>query len=488
MDKLNLESPSRPVRVMVVEDDAIFRLDVCTQLAAMGYAIVGEADRGDRVFALAMERRPDVILLDITLAASTDGIEAGRRLLEEADIPVVYVTANADDETFRRAVRTRPFGYVLKPVNFSELRIILEIALYKHTMDRRLKQSEETYRTLFKTMTQGVIYVEEGGRILGANDAARAMLDPSDMTSDVLNLYDGRYTYVYENGTSMPLEAQPSWIAMMEGRKVNGMVVGVRRIGSADTRWLTVNALPQLPAPGGGPRQVTLILNDITQRKRMEEELRNLMLHVENVREEERARIAREIHDELGQQLTALKISIASMLKKAKKHDEEGSVVLGLIDDLVGTVRRIATDLRPSSLDDLGLVAAMEWQLLQFKTKTGLTCKLEVTSPDIRVERAASTALFRGLQELLTNVIRHAQCTEVVVQLEEHPDCIELRVHDNGVGITSEQVHSSSSLGFIGIRERLTPLGGSFTFAGGPGQGTTVSIRIPHSPTGEHND
>ncbi len=236
---------------------------------------------------------------------------------------------------------------------------------------------------------------------------------------------------------------------------------------------------------------------DITDFKRAEEalqksrdQLRALAARVQSVREEERTRVAREIHDELGQALTAIKIDLSSLshgLPADKKRQSES--ILKLVGETIQAVRRISTELRPAILDAVGLVATVEWAAGDFATRTGTKCQLDLPQDDVVISKDCATALFRIFQETLTNVARHANATEANVRLAENDGNLTLEVHDNGGGVSEEQLAAGSSLGILGMRERARLLGGEVTIAGTLGAGTTVRVRIPEThPTPPKDD
>ncbi len=226
---------------------------------------------------------------------------------------------------------------------------------------------------------------------------------------------------------------------------------------------------------------------DVTERMRAEEalqrshdQLRALAARVEKVREEERTRLAREIHDGLGQALTAIKIDLSSLchdMPAEKQHQSES--IMKLADETIRSVRRISTELRPAVLDTLGPVAAVEWAAEEFEARTGIKCRLDLPLEDIVIDQERATALFRIFQETLTNVARHANATEVNVRLAEADGNLSLEVHDNGKGVSEAQISAGTSLGILGMRERALLLGGEFTITGALGEGTTVRVRIP---------
>lgn len=232
------------------------------------------------------------------------------------------------------------------------------------------------------------------------------------------------------------------------------------------------------------------VVIDITDRKIVEQELkdsrdqfRNLSTHLQSVREEERSYIAREIHDELGQALTALKMDLIWMNKRLSPDQSEIAAKIAamfdLMDKTIQTIRRISTDLRPGLLDDLGLIAAIEWFAEDFQNRTGICCKLRVTPAEIEIDQERSIAIFRIFQETLTNVARHAHATEVKADLRIKNHDLEMKIVDNGIGISDAQVNDPKNLGLVGLRERVYPWNGRIEITGRRKKGTTVSVFIP---------
>ena len=219
------------------------------------------------------------------------------------------------------------------------------------------------------------------------------------------------------------------------------------------------------------------------QLRESEENLRALATHLQSVREEEQTRIAREIHDELGQALTGLKMDLTWLLNRLPEAQKplvnKAKSMFHLIDNTIHSVRRIATGLRPEVLDEVGLTAAIAWQAREFQRRTGVRCSVAVPPNGVEVDRDRSTALFRIFQEVLTNVARHANATRVDVNLQADPGTLVLEVQDNGKGIVEEEMRSSKSLGLLGMRERALLLNGKVSITGARGKGTRVSVSIP---------
>jgi signal transduction histidine kinase len=216
------------------------------------------------------------------------------------------------------------------------------------------------------------------------------------------------------------------------------------------------------------------------------ENLRRLGAHAEHIKEEERRRIAREIHDDLGQNLLALRIE-ADMLssRTGERHPRlhaRARATVNHIDKTIKSVRQIINDLRPNVLD-LGLSAAVAWQIAEFRRRTGIECDLAETHQDIQVSDRCATALFRILQESLNNILRHAEATRVQVVLRVVCDSILMSVGDNGVGLHPTGLHKPGSFGLVGIEERINILGGTFDIHSAPGSGTTIHVAVPMRDT-----
>jgi PAS domain S-box-containing protein len=218
--------------------------------------------------------------------------------------------------------------------------------------------------------------------------------------------------------------------------------------------------------------------------KKSRERLRNLSQRLQSLLEEERMRISREIHDELGQMLTAIKLDLSlirrnfasdGLARQAAKVQE----IERNVSRIIQSVRKIATELRPGILDELGVAAAIEWMAKDFQKRTGVGCKVTIKRVDKISDTALTTAIFRIVQESLTNVMRHAAASQVNVSLEKKEDTLMLEVRDNGVGIVDGRIADTKSLGLIGIRERALQFGGEAAIIGKPGEGTRVRVTLP---------
>ena len=224
-------------------------------------------------------------------------------------------------------------------------------------------------------------------------------------------------------------------------------------------------------------------LKTVAELKESSKQLQALAASIELAREEERTQISRELHDQLGQALTALKFDLSwltdQLVKKDAKLAQKTKTVTEQMDTMIKTVRRISTELRPGMLDDLGLAASIEWQARDFEKRTGIVCTVNVPGEDLELGRAQSLAIFRIFQEALTNVSRHAKAHHVEVELTATSDLLILHVHDDGRGIKHHEIAGLHSLGLLGMSERANRLGGNFEIRGVPGDGTNVIVTIP---------
>jgi len=217
------------------------------------------------------------------------------------------------------------------------------------------------------------------------------------------------------------------------------------------------------------------------------DQLRALTARLQSVREEERTSIAREIHDELGQACTAIKMDLALIGRKTTRRQTrllaKVDSATQLVDGMIVTLRRIASDLRPRTLDDLGLTAALEWQAQEFESRTGIRCRIALPQEPLVLDAERSTAIFRIFQESLTNVARHAHAARVEARLERAATDLLFQVRDDGVGFDAEEVKMRRSLGLVGMQERALLLDGELKVEGVPGAGATLTLRIPLPPS-----
>lgn len=426
----------------------------------------------------------DAILADNSLPQFSS-IDALRCLHElDIDTPFILVTGAVSEEFAVDIIHKGADDYILKN-NLARLPASITRAIEKRKSKREklaaekaLVKSEKRYRTLFQRNLAGIYQSSMSGEIIDCNIAFCKML--GFQTAAELRQVPAKDLYFSDDDRN-------SFISRLQNEKhlFNYEVLLKQKNGDP------LYALENISLIDDDCGQIIegIIIN-ITERKKAEDELRqtNLELrelssHLQNVREEERIQIARDIHDELGQQLTGLLMAVHFLTKKIPPDDDTARAkyadILALIEQIVKSVRTISTNLRPNVLDDFGLIEALKWQSREVEARFGIKIIFTSDFPEMEIPAGISTGLFRIYQEALTNAVRHANAHIINGSLRIQKDKMILEIKDDGKGIDMNAGPKKKSFGLLGIKERVFVLNGHYELKSKPGEGTHLTISVP---------
>ncbi len=487
-------------RILIVDDKPYNRQVLEGMLRPEGFLLLSAAS-GQEALAIVAQQTPDLILLDVVMPGM-DGYQVAGAIKGNPatkNIPIIIITALGDRHARMLGLSAGAEDFLAKPIDRAELcmrvRNLLRLKAYGNYYDKysqmlesevgsraaELIESERLYRSTFDAAPVGIVHVGPDGRWLRVN---QRLCDLLGYSRDEL-----QHLAVQTLLQSEQLPGEAESFHQMAAGTLDRYVVEDKRYRRQDGTfvWARVSMSVHRDAEGQAQHFISVI-EDTTEMKRAEQErrasseqLRRLAAHLLSVRDEERARISREVHDELGQSLTAVKMDLAWLEGRLPRRNRPMLTRIRstrqLADSIIQSIRRISTELRPAVLD-LGLAAAVEWQVQDFQARSGIQCTVRLLTRDV-VAASASTAMFRILQETLTNVARHAKAARVEVVLQRQPDRLVLLIRDNGQGFDQAAPSLSQSLGLLGMRERAAILGGQLNILSAPGQGTTVTAWIP---------
>jgi PAS domain S-box-containing protein len=498
-------SEKESTQVLIVEDNSLIGEIIKGLLEEMGYTVVGEAADGFEAVGMTQSTRPDVVLMDIRMPIM-DGIEATRLIQERCPTPVVVLTAYDTPELVERASAAGAGAYLVKPPNAREIEhaITIATARFGDMMElRRLNAELQAEIAERKRAEEALWRREQEIRMIADN--VPALVSYVDA--------DGCYRFVnkrYEEWFGVPrTEIIGKHYRQVLGEvtyelikdRVEAALSGHRTsyeealpYARGGTRWVIADYVPDADDQGQ-VKGFFVLVTDITERKRVEEEvakhrkdLQSLSTQLINAQEAERKRISQELHDEMGQALTAMSINLAAIKKElspelAPAIRERLAETSSLADRTLDQVRELSLDLRPSMLDDLGLVPTLRWYVNRYAKRLNLEVEFEAVDLEERLPAEMETVLYRAVQEALTNAARHAQASRVRIRLERKKSTVAAFIEDDGQGFDIEQVAghgiSERGVGLFGMRERVASLGGRLRIQSRPGRGTRLMLEIP---------
>ena len=455
--------------VLIVDDTPVSATLLQLILEAAGYAVVAAQD-GATAIQVALARQPQLILLDVMMPGM-DGYEVCSVLKSDPatrHIPVIFVTASDEPESESLGFSLGAADYITKPYKQANVlsRVKTHVGLYG-----RQKSLEGMFHSVMEFAPDAFILIDQNGVIVRVNTQAERL-----------------FGYRRENlvgqlaETLIPGQATPD---PNQSSPVESMSVPCQRSdGSVFPADINLARLT-----GDDDALTMAVVRDVSERQRAKAELsesrqqvRDLAAQHDAAREDERKHIAREVHDELGQVLTALRVDLSLMRMRfgvqfPELGEHTGNMKV-LVDRAIQGVRNVATNLRPAVLD-LGLVPALQWLCNEFSERTATVCELRLAQPEMALEETRSVVVFRIVQESLTNIARYAAARHVVVTLDKYLNALVLQVRDDGQGFDIAAASRKKTFGLLGMRERAIALGGSLQIDSVPGQGTVIQVSIP---------
>ncbi|MEK7708462.1 MAG: histidine kinase [Pseudomonadota bacterium] len=439
-----------------------------------------------------MIRDWDVILSDYDLPQlnAEEILQAIRN--QSLDIPLIIVSSHVGEEAAEHIMALGAYDFMMKS-NLARLvpairRSLHEVGNYQRfiTAQTALQKSEALFQAITSNLP-GVVfqfllsvnrktcfpYVSDASETLLGLSPQKLMERPELFPE--LILPDDRESYHQLMITSAEQLSTWNWEGCIQVK------------GDSDIKWISLRATPRRMSDGTtlwDGIMINITRNKLAEREiaRSREQLAELSSYLQKVKEQERARIAREIHDDIGGTLTAIKCELFpcmdTMVRKPEFYQQKSKSIESLVDRVIDSTRRISLDLRPGILD-CGIIAAVQWQAKEFSDRTSIACKVTCVNDEIALDSDLAIAVFRVFQETLTNISKHANASHVQVKLVELEGLILLEVTDNGCGITDIDMEKQASFGIRGMRERCQQLKGNFHISGDSERGTKVTILIP---------
>jgi PAS domain S-box-containing protein len=434
----------------------------------------------------------DVILSDYDLPRLSAQEVLHIMRSEELDIPLIIISSQIGEEAAEHIMALGAYDFMMKS-NLARLvpairRSLHEVKNFQRfiTAQTALQKSEALFQAITSNLP-GVVFqfLLSGNNQTSfpyVSDASETLLGlPPQMLMEKPELFpalilpEDKKSYHQLMMTSAEQLSTWNWEGCIQVK------------GDSDIKWISLRATPRKMANGAtlwDGIMINITRNKLAEREivRSREQLAELSSYLQRVKEQERARIAREIHDDIGGTLTAIKCELYPCMditaRSPEFYQQKAKSIESLVDRVIDSTRRISLDLRPGILD-CGIVAAVQWQAKEFSDRTGIVCQVSCANDEISLDSDLAIAIFRVFQETLTNISKHANASRIQVKLVELEGLIFLEVMDNGCGITNIDMEKQDSFGIRGMRERCQQLKGNFHIAGDPGKGTKVTILIP---------
>lgn len=495
------ENKEQRPKVLIVEDDLLVAADLREILASLGYDVVGEAVTGPAALEVAEQFQPDVVLMDIRLRGSMDGIEAACAIRRRWQLPVVFLTSSANERIRLRARAAAAYGYLLKPFRADVLNTTLLLAIAQQRSARDLFTRDTWLRTVLDSLSDGIIATDLEARVRYMNPSAEQLtgFDSEEaIGTEIGQLYKLRTAtgdavekcqLLKALDSALPIGSEHFLLTRRSGETViiedaaSPIAVGEQLVGAVEIiRDITERVRHERLQEEERVRleeQMHQASYDLGQTR---DELRALSGHLITAQEDERRRLARELHDDFGQRMAILGMQADRASGKIHLSPQEAADLLqGIREqaaDLNQALREMSHRLHPPLLEDLGLIPGLRSLIDSFRAEgaeISFGAPAEIPQPSLNV----TMALYRIAQEALRNATKYAQGAPIHLHLGIQNGALLLSIRDNGPGFDLVQARLAGGLGLLSMHERARLVNGSMTFNSKPGEGTVVTVRVP---------
>jgi PAS domain S-box-containing protein len=462
--------------ILIVEDSFIVARHLQQTLESEGYSVLSTEASGEAALKTIEKKLPDLVLMDIMLTGQLDGVETSRIIKSRYGLPVIYVTALSDKETIQRAKITEPFGFITKPFEDRELFTTIEMGLYKHSIDTRLKQSEEKYFSTVKSISDGVVLIDSSYRIMYMNPSAGKILGCPEADAigksvfQVIRLKDSVTGDYAVNPFQSSLQSRTN--SLPENLVLHSKHGPEKPVGDGSVS-------PIIDSKGNLLGSV-MIFKDISEKienqKLVKEFEKERLAAILQGQEQERSRIAKDLHDGLGQLLSAIKMNVNLLDSEPSRVN----TLYKLIDEAIQESIRISENLLPAKLKDFDLATCLNSLCKQIGDTSHTPVTFESFGTGTAVGQDQKINLYRIAQEAINNALKHARASSICVQLNEDDDHVHLSIEDDGLGFEkSKDYDRSRHHGLDNMRERAEIMGGKLTIESDADRGTLIIVEAP---------
>lgn len=459
--------------ILIVEDSYIVAYHLKKTLESEGYHVFAILDSGEELLQFLETTQPDLVLMDIMLNGQLDGIQTASIIKTKYNLPVIYITALSDKETIQRAKVTEPYGYLTKPFEDREIFTVLEMALYKHDIETQLKKSEAKYAATVNSISDVLILLDDTYTITYINPAGVKLINVPMESVLGLSVFD--FLQLRNEETKEfpvnPLQCQ------LPGE---GNAIPDKLVWLTDNREIPIGegSISAITDKGGSQMGLVLIFKDLTEKV----EHAKLLRDFENTRiaaliegqEKERSRIAKDLHDGLGQMLNAIKMNVSVLVDDPEKERD----IAKLLDEAIQESIRISENLLPSKLKDFDLSTCLKSLCKQIHDTVHAPVSFQQIGDIPEITQNQKVNFYRIAQEAVSNAIRHSKPSNIVVQVSASNNCVKLVVEDNGRGIRPVQ-DGRPHHGLVNMRERAEMMGGKLVIESDEHRGTFVLAEVP---------